>query len=484
MPVSARLPLLLTLFALTPVSHGQEAHTPLTFSFCQLWDGGYSRDARCTSMQRPRDPQRPEGDQVELFVARIPSRASEPQPDPLVLISGGPGGSSVDLYLQLRGVFNAVRNHRDILLVDQRGTGRSEALRCPDLEELESARPQQARQAARRCLAELDADPRYYTTSIAVEDLEAVREAAGYTHLNFYGSSYGSRVALHYLRRYPQHSRVLILDGVVPPGWVLGDDVARAAQHAFDRLVERCEASPLCVERFGDLHRTLARLQSALSEPVSVSLPDPRHGGLVTHLLSQDDLLGVVRFSGYSAEQSALLPLVLQRALQGDYAPLTAQALLLRRELGRNIASAMHYSVVCAEDMPHITTEPETLADTYLGGRALAVMQAVCEVWPRGPVDADFHEPLRADHPVLILSGQYDPVTPPENGARLAATLNNSLHLEVAGQGHGVAMRGCLPQLMARFIESGSLQELPTGCVEREAAATLPLFLDSAGPGP
>ena len=454
-----------------------EGAAQLAFERCQVRVDARFFDAECSVLERAENPQQPDGRRLELFVARIPSRSASPAADAMTLIQGGPGGSSVDLYAALGFYLAKILAHRDILLVDQRGTGRSGALRCPIAKTA-------AREAAQQCLDGLEADPRYYTTSLAVADLEAVRAAAGYEQLSIYGVSYGSRVALHYLRRHPQRVRALVVDGVVPPGWVLGGDLARFAQRAFDALAARCADDGQCSDRFGDLHQLLERAQAALGDGLSISLPDPTSGAPAEHWLDAEGLRSLVRISSYSTEGAALVPLLLERAAGGDWRPLAAQALLLERGLDEGLATAMHNSVVCSEDHPWMDAPKARrgLERTYMGTWLLDGLIEVCSVWPAGPVDDDFHAPLEAEVPTLILSGQYDPVTPPDNGARLHDMLPQSMHIEVPGQGHGVAGRGCLPQLIARFVERGTLEGLDADCAARERP--LPMFLDAAGPGP
>ena len=174
--------------------------------------------AQCGTLTVPEDPANPDGRQIELFVARIPALSGTPQPDPLLLISGGPGQATTDLYLALRGAFEPIRRDREIIWLDQRGTGRSARLSCPttDVQDLDTATLDELAALVTDCVTALNADPRYYTTSVAVGDLERLRLSLQLTEWNIYGISYGTRVAQHYLRRYPEHTRAVILDGIVP----------------------------------------------------------------------------------------------------------------------------------------------------------------------------------------------------------------------------------------------------------------------------
>ncbi len=361
-----------------------------------------SVQAQCGHFAVPENPELPAGRQIELFVARIPAINARSRPDPMFLLAGGPGLAASTFYTGVAPIFERIRRDRDIVLVDQRGTGGSNALNCPEDSDPDAPNsPAVVSQAARACLAMLatHATVADYTTSIAVRDLDAVRAALGYQSINLYGGSYGTRVAQHYLRRYPQHVRAVILDGVVPPQMTLGASLALDAQSALQRLFARCTGDAACRTRFGDPDRTFdALLMRLKTKAVPVELPDPFTG--LHRKLSFDagDLGTVVRLSSYSTEQSALLPLVLDEAqTHTNFIPLASLLLQVTHSLDNLIAVGMHNSVVCSEDVPAYGIRPEDraqLAQTYMGTGPLEAFESVCAVWPRGPVDTDFHQPL------------------------------------------------------------------------------------------
>ena len=243
---------------------------PLQLARCRLHTQGLAAAfGECGKLTVPENPAAPDGRTVELFVARVGALSATPKPDPLLLIAGGPGQSTVDFYLQLRGAFEQARRDRDIVLVDQRGTGRSAAgftCKTPDDLALDTAGPDALKRVIDDCQAALTHDPKYYTTSVAVQDLDRVRAALGVERWNLYGVSYGTRVAEHYLRRFPGRVRATVLDGVVPPELALGPDVAREAQRALTQIFARCAADAGCGTRFPDLpahfRELLARLDS------------------------------------------------------------------------------------------------------------------------------------------------------------------------------------------------------------------------------
>ena len=464
-----------------------EATAALETEACRLssrWLATVS--AQCGTLTVPENPANPDGRQIELFVARIPALSGVPQPDPLLLISGGPGQATTDLYLALRGAFELIRRDREIILLDQRGTGRSARLSCPetDARDLDTATLEELAALVTDCVTALGADPRYYTTSVAVGDLERLRQALELPEWNIYGISYGTRVAQHYLRRYPEQTRAVILDGIVPAELALGPAIARNAQDTLEDIFARCSGEPLCAQRFPVLDERLATLSARLAEqPVVVAMSDPLTGKAETRTLSDRHLQAVVRLMSYAPLSTALLPLLVSEAHDGNYAPLTAQAYMMIDELEQSISFPMHNSVVCTEDVPfYEDADLLGLEDTYLGNTIIDALMTVCSVWPVGEMDSDLKASLVSDRPVLLLSGEADPVTPPAYGAQVLENLDNARHLVGPGQGHGLAVVGCVPTLMRRFLEDLDPLGLDDACLQRERPS--PFFLDFTGPSP
>lgn len=442
--------------------------------------------AFCAELVVPEDRARPEGPALSLFVARVPALAAVPKPDPLVLIAGGPGQSAVDLYLQMRRAFEPVRIERDIVLLDQRGTGRSaEGFTCELTEAaaFDTSNVEELLDAIGACLAELDRDPRFFSTEPAVADLDALREALAVDSWNLYGISYGTRVAQRYAARFPERVRTMILDGVVPVSMPLGPAIASDAQAALDGIFARCAAEPACAERYPDLRERFDGLRLRLMQgPVSIDLANPRTGKLETRLFSSSDLAGVVRLMSYSSPTASLLPLAINDAYDGDYTLLAAQVDILTSDLAAAISMPMHNSVICTEDVPFYPSVGGH-ENTYLGTSVVDALETICEIWPATPADAEVKRPLEFDGPVLLLSGELDPVTPPRYAAEvIAAGLVNAKHVVVDGQGHGIAGVGCAPRLIARFIETASVDAVDATCLLREPPT--PFFLSATGPAP
>lgn len=444
--------------------------------------------ARCATLAVPANPDEPDGERLELAVARIPALAATPLPDPIVLIQGGPGGSSIDLYLSMRGALTGLRRNRDVIVMDQRGTGRSmQGLSCesPEDVDFEIAGPELMRELLDDCLAQIERDPRFYTTSLAVRDLDVLRAAYGFETWNIYGVSYGTRVAQHYVRRYPDRVRAVILDGSVPAPTVLGPYIPTATQEALDEILARCAQDTRCSEQFGDVNDKFADLRERLeTEEIRVGRINQTTGETFEVPLRVEVVLGLTRMMSYSTATAALLPLTIDAAHAERYGTLLDQAELVLGGVERSMNMAMHNTVICSEDWPRfdIANAPDT-SDTYLGDIFAETLGTICENWPTGPVDADFSAPLVTEVPVLFISGSADPATPAEFVDEIiAGGVSNSMHIVVEHQGHGVFGIGCMPRIAEQFINAASVDELDTSCIA--AALPVPFFLTPAGPAP
>jgi pimeloyl-ACP methyl ester carboxylesterase len=464
----------------------------LRFEPCTLAQPGLAATAaaRCAKLAVPEDRARPDGRRIEVAVAWVPARTREAAADPVVLLAGGPGQSALEAYPAVQGAFRDVLRKRHVLLVDQRGTGRSHPMNCPLAIERhgtaanDDLAPAWARALAGDCLAEVvdDADPRHYTTSDYIADLESVREALGIRQFNLVGVSYGSRVGFEYLRRHPQRIRTLTADSVVPPTLALGSEHARNLEQALDLQFARCSADSHCASQFGSPRANLGVVLARLREqPASVSYRDPLTHEPRVGDLTATDVAGVVRLHMYSPELAAMLPMLLAEAAGGRHDTLMAQARMVEQLVGEQIALPLQLSVSCAEDAPRLTADPRD-RDTLLGTAFVEALRAQCEVWPRGRAPAGFDAPLASDRPVLLLSGEFDPVTPPRYAESMRGGLSNSRHLSVRGQGHGALQAGCVPRLFAEFVAGADARALDARCIERQPRT--PLFEGPQGWGP
>jgi pimeloyl-ACP methyl ester carboxylesterase len=463
----------------------------LSLSACRLEHpyGLSSVAARCGRFSVPENPEDPSGRRIELAVAVVPAVSARAKPDPLFLLAGGPGQGARDTFVPALGALSGVRRDRDLVLVDQRGTGGSNPMNCdfPD-ETFESiVDPDKFRGMAKDCLAKLPGDPRYYTTSIAVSDLDAVRAALGYERINLYGGSYGTRVAQHYLRRHPEHTRAVILDGVVNPSLALGASMALDAENALRADLSRCGQSTDCAARYPTLAADFDSLRSRLAEhPVTVKIADPVTAQPREVNFTASHLAGVTRLLIYSDNTAALLPLLIDEALDHDnFAPLAAQAEMVQQQLEDALAYGMHNAIVCSEDLPFFdraSLDRDAIDKSFLGSAILDGLTAMCEVWPRGVVDPDLKEPLRSTVPALLLSGEFDPVTPPAYAAAAAVGFSDHAEFVFKGQGHIQLGLKCAQSLIRHFLDAGTAAGLDAQCVDTVGAA--PFFLGFNGGAP
>ena len=444
--------------------------------------------ALCGTFDRLLNPEDPESPTISLRVAVVPALNLQPHADPLVPLAGGPGQSAVQFYSGYAAAFERVRSNRDILLVDQRGTGESARMDCPIDEDLveQEFNAELTIKYTQECLDALPYDPRYFTTSVAVQDLEAVREALGYPTLNLYGSSYGTRVAQHYARRYPDSTRTIILDGVVPPQLSLGPDIAIQSQKAIDNIFARCAADPACDEAFPGVATSFVNLKNTLSgKAVSVTVAHPVTGRVESVRFGQPELAAAVRLLAYSPSSIAMLPLLVSEAANGNYAPLVAQYQMTLMRMSETLAIGMHNAVLCTEDAPFFNPEAfdlTTLEGSFMGAVQLRAIEAICSVWPAGPIDDDFKQPLSTDIPTLLLSGTADPSTPPDYAGMAARHLKKAWLLNGKHQGHGQVAVGCMPRIVEQFIDDATFNISDAECLR--SSFVMPFFLDFSGPTP
>jgi pimeloyl-ACP methyl ester carboxylesterase len=478
------------LFALCGTWPGKSAAAGLALEECRLEHptGLRSVAARCAFLEVPEDPANPQGTKIRLHVAVVAALSKKSAAEPLFVISGGPGSAASQFYAGAADAFERVRRDRDLVIVDQRGTGLSNPLDCdfpPDFETRQMS-PSDIRALTQSCRAKLHARLEFYTTSVAVRDLDQVREALAAQRISLYGVSYGTRVAEQYARRYPAHTYAVILDGVVVPELPIGPAIAVDAQSALDKVLAACARDSGCGRRFPDLPARFGRLLEALTRtPRILEIPDPLTGRDQTTTVTRDQIVAAVRLLSYNSQSIAILPLLLDEAARGNLAPLVAQAIMTTRTLADQLWIGMHNSVVCAEDVPFYSAanvDRAALARTYIGTQQLDGLIEICREWPRGVIDADFHEPLRSRVPALILSGEFDPITPPANGERVAREFQDALHIVAAGQGHGQLGAGCVPRVLAEFLNAGTTRGLDASCAK--TIAGLPFFLDFSGPAP
>lgn len=439
---------------------------------------GLENDAWCGVLKRPLDPAQPQGTQVDIHYAVIPALARNRKPDPVLFFAGGPGQSAMDLAGPVSRMLARLSNRRDLVLIDQRGTGRSAPLLCeetpptaPLAEVLDGPRQTEKLRACRARLQTLPhGDLRHYATWIAMQDADAVRAALGAAKVNLIGGSYGTRAALEYLRQFPQNVRRVIIDGVAPPDMVLPASFSTDNQAALDAVFAACEQVPACRTRHPSLRADWRGLAASLPRELSVTHPGTGEPQRVR--LTHDGLMSLVRGPLYTPVLASGLPQALADAARGRFEGLVGLAGALGGGRSGRISEGMHFSVVCAEDYPRLDRATDAPGADF--GDAFATQyREVCKDWPRGEVPAAFYTLPVAAAPVLLLSGGADPVTPPRHGERVARALGaKARHVVVSQAGHGVMGIGCMRDVLFRFVDAESDEEASK--VDAGCAAAIP----------
>ncbi|WP_343629451.1 alpha/beta hydrolase [Roseateles sp.] len=422
---------------------------------------GVPTEVQCGSIRRPLDPAQPDGKQIDVRFVVVRAMARNKLPDPVLLLAGGPGQSAVALTGTVLPRLSRLNYRRDLVFVDQRGTGGSAPLQCPDNNERsleEITRPGAKLRLLEACRVALEklpyGDLRQFTTPIAMQDMDAVRAALGVERWNLVGASYGTRAALEYQRQFPQRVRRAVIDGVAPPDMVLPASFSRDGQAALDAVFDACAADAACQARYPALRSEWQGLLKSL--PRKVSVMHPLTGKTEEFTLTRESLLGMIRAPLYVPASAAALPAALHEAAQGRFEPVAG----LAGQLGggsraMRLAEGMHFSVICAEDAPRLAQSTDA-PSTDFGTQDRDLYANVCRAWPRGELPSAFYAIPPAKTPVLVLSGGADPATPPRHGARVAQTLGaNAVHVVVPQAGHGVAMTlGCMRDVVYRFIDA------------------------------
>lgn len=449
---------------------GPAAVERLTLESCNVSSPGSSQQigAHCGTLNVYENRAARTGRQIALNIVVLPSIGPERQPDPLFMFAGGPGAAATQSYLGLVGILGQVNRHRDIVLVDQRGTGKSNPLHCDLLPDMWDEPGAQMTEAAQGCLKSLDADPVYYTTENAVADFNDVRQALGYDQVNLYGASYGTRLALTYLRMFPQHVRTIILDGIVPQDYVLLSDVSAVGQRSLNLLLERCRSDAACSKAFPNVRAELDDLMKQLDQaPDGITIHMPLATGSTPYQLKRTAFAEMLRSMLFSRDWAASVPLLIHAShVQNSFEPFAGSIATIYDQTARGLSQGLLLSVMCTEEVPEYDRIDVVALnkDTYEGTAWQRSMEAYCSGWPKGDVSPWFKEPVTSDVPALLISGEADPGTPPAYGDQVARTLAKSLQVVISAGGHGNLQTGCMPELAALFLEAGSVADLDTSC--------------------
>jgi len=427
----------------------------------------------CGKLEVFEDRVREAGRKISINIVVYPATGPDKAADPVFYIPGGPGSSATEDAPYIAADLAKLRPSRDLVFVDQRGTGGSNPLNCElfDPKDISSYLIHWNPPAAvKACRAELEktADLKLYTTSIAMDDLDDVRRALAYAKINLSGGSYGTRAVMAYVKQHESSVRSVLLHGVSPFDQFMPRDFPQHTQRALDGVLDECLANADCRMAFPDIKKNERAVLAKLKQgPVEVDVTVDEKQLKVK--LSRDLAGEAIRYMLYQSGAASRIPLVLNEASKGNFTPLAEAAIFYRRVIVATGATGLYLSITCAEDLPFIkANEGLNAEERFLGSYRLRQQREACAEWPQGDVRKDYPKLARSNIPALIYSGQWDPVTPPEYGDRVAKNLPNSLHIVIPSGGHGFGgLDGlsCLDDLTTKFIQQGSTRSLDTTCV-------------------
>ena len=439
---------------------------------------GIAGPARCGTVRVPESAADPSGRQIDIAVIVIPAYSSTPAADPILPLVGGPGQGSAELAAAQAPRFELFRAERDLLFIDQRGTGASNGLQCEpaaSARELMGAIFDMARMRTCRDQLAARADLTRYTTTLAAADYERVFDALGYRQVNVIGVSYGTRMGLELARRFPDRVRTLTIDSVVPMSFDWPTNGAPDSEAALNALIDDCSADPACAGTFGRFRQDIELAYTRLARgPVTVTVRDPATGRIEQVPFGVTDLAYATRGILYGSDALSL-PLWFRGAAEGNFDAF-AQAYVTRaRALETQLARGVHLGVYCAEDLPFVDwPQAERLAiGTRIAGYLIDQYRRACEIWPRGTLPAGFREPVQSNVPTLLMTGRRDPVTPPRTAEAVARTLPRSRVLVWHYGGHGtdgLTTRECRNRIQGEFIRSAEPERLPVECMTSDPA--------------
>ena len=413
-----------------------------------------------------------EGRQIHLNFVVLHAQGDDPKPDPFFFFVGGPGQAATSM--QAAWTNHWIRRERDVVLIDQRGTGGDNRLQFQFKTEgntlqqfMNSLWSDEVVKANLERLSK-SYDLRMYSTQMAADDLNDFRKAIGYSKINISGGSYGTRASLVYIRRHGATVRTATLAGCAPIEFRNPLFHAEGGQRCLDLIFDEVEANPKYRKAFGDLRKKFDELSDRLKEtPATVSITNVSTGKAESISLNRDQFMSAVRFQTYYTANSRRLPMLLCEAHEGNFRPFVLDVLKQNIAIRQSLAMGMLLSVSNAEDLSRIDPseiEPLTKA-TYLGSDRVTSQLRAGKIWPKSELDGEYGKPVKSDVQTLVLSGSLDPVTPPKWGEMVHKNFPNSIHV-VVPTAHDVGGK-CVDEIKRKFLKTGDVRKLDTGCAER-----------------
>ncbi|MFD2164767.1 alpha/beta fold hydrolase [Thalassotalea euphylliae] len=441
---------------------------------------GIKEKIKCGTLSVPENYEKPDATKIDINFTVIPAIDDSGKKIPLMFLAGGPGQAASELSAMLRNRFYEVRKTRDIVLVDQRGTGQSSQLKC-DIPEMQNADVYGTftfdidKNDIAECVGQFTQDVSQYNTENAIRDFDAVREALGHEQINVYGGSYGTRAALNYMRMFPDSLNSVVLDSVAPMDIRIGL-FGQTAERSYQKLIENCFAEETCKAAFPNLdedYQTVFR--RLVKQPVEMTIPHPRLATPTKLIIDSEKFVSTIQMQLYSVTGRSMLPLLISEAAKENYMPFVG-VLAQSDELQPpgSVYVNVLMNIACNEDFPLIEEKDwiDDANNTFARNISHRGLRLICPSWPKYRASEALYEQVRADIPTLILSGDLDPVTPPAYGDIADEMLPNSRHIVAEKLSHIVAINDCGVGIVAKFIEDKDLEAVDDTCLTELPAET------------
>ncbi len=440
---------------------------PLKLEPCRVPD--VSETLRCGTYRVPEDRTRPSERVLPLKVVVIPARRGSSKRDAILYFEGGPGQAATDSASYVADLF--IRDERDVILVDQRGTGEGHRLTCdlPGSDLVVQGYLDKPIDGYKACATKLSkrADLTQYVTPVAMRDMDEIRSALGYEKVTVYGGSYASRAAMIYARNYPQHVSSIYIGAAVPLALRMPLYFAWSSQRALDRRLARCAQDSTCNAKFPDPMRDLAEARARLlRQPARVTIKHPTTQKPVEVVLTEWGLVTALVGRMYASDDVSSVPALFRQVRQGDYVDLIEKWIARTRATRSSVALGMNRAIVCNEDVARIGPDEakREARHTFIGPAMVEEAREICSAFPKAQLPGDYFDAFKNDLPTLILSGEFDPVTPPRWGEEARRSFPNSIHM-VANEGHHFdASKGCLNKVATQFLADVPISRIDTGC--------------------
>ncbi|HEU5181135.1 MAG TPA: alpha/beta fold hydrolase [Candidatus Polarisedimenticolia bacterium] len=437
--------------------------------------------ALCGKVEVFEDRKARTGRKISLNIIVVPATGQPHATDPVFWLHGGPGAASTELAGESNdGFLGLLKSRRDLVFVDQRGTGESNPLQCDlgdDPADLAGFfGPLFPPEKVRACRQQLEkvANLKLYTTPIAMDDLDEVRAALGYDKINLVAASYGTIAAFVYMRQHPEHVRAVFLAGVANTNVRQPLPFAAAAQHSMELLFTDCAADPECGRNFPNLRDEFnAVLKRFDAGPVTARLTNPMTQQLVSVSIPRENFVERIRLLLYTTESARYLPWIIHSARQDDFLPF--EAISLRYNVGSILARGMYFTVTCSESVPFITDEDirRETRDTFVGDYRVRAHQEACKEWPKGDIPRSYTQQVDSSLPVLMISGELDGSVTPKLAAEALAHLPKGRRVPIRYYGHQVD-DACVWRMISDFIEAASTEKIDASCADKIRRPSFP----------